>query len=246
MSSGAYVALSGLQARSAQLERLAADIANTGTTGYKAERSTTAAAERAPDAFAAMLRSAVDVADGPREVDFRPGSISSTGRDFDFAIEGRGFFTIETPDGLRYTRNGHFTRRADGVLATDEGFAVVGENGPLVLPASGSGPVSIGGDGQIRVGQTLVGRPKLTDFDEYGQLGRQDGVSFRAGAGMASTDVTTDRRLVSGALEESNVSLVERMAQMTEVTRTYEALQRGVVILMNDLDGRAINDLGKR
>jgi flagellar basal-body rod protein FlgG len=244
MSSGAYVALSGLQARSAQLERLAADLANVGTAGYKAERGTTAAAEREPDTFARILRSAVDVADGPKAVDFSPGTITTTGRDFDFAIDGRGFFTVEAPEGLRYTRNGHFTRRADGVLATDEGFAVQGENGPLTLPTT-NGPVTIGDDGQIRVGETIVGRPKVVDFDKYEQLGREDGASFRAGSGLTPTAVTSPR-LVSGALEQSNVGLVERMAQMTEVTRTFEALQRGVTILMNDLDGRAINDLGRR
>jgi flagellar basal-body rod protein FlgF len=245
MSSGAYVALSGLQARSAQLERLAADIANAGTAGYKGERSTTSAAERPRDEFETLLKSAVDVAEGPRLVDFRPGTLATTGRDLDFAIEGRGFFAVETPDGVRYTRNGHFTRRADGVLATEEGFAVIGEKGPLTLP-SGGGTLTIGGDGQIRVGDVAIGRPKIVDFDQYDQLGRQDGVSFRVGSGVTAIDATADRRLIAGALEESNVAVVERMAQMTEVTRTFEALQRGVTILMNDLDGRAINDLGRR
>lgn len=244
MSSGAYVALSGLQARAAQLERLASDLANVGTAGYKAERGTTAAAERDADAFTRALRSAVDVADGPRAVDFRPGAITTTGRDLDLAIDGRGFFAVETPDGVRYTRNGHFTRRADGVLSTEEGFAVLGDTGPLTLP-SGGGAVTVGDDGQIRVGQAPVGRPRIVDFDNYDQLGRQEGALFRPGASV-TVGAASDARLVTGALEQSNVGLVERMAQMTEVTRTFEALQRGVTILMNDLDGRAINDLGRR
>jgi flagellar basal-body rod protein FlgG len=244
MSSGAYVALSGLQARAAQLERLASDLANVGTSGYKAERGTTAAAEREPDSFAKILRSAVDVADGPHAVDFSPGAITTTGRDFDMAIDGRGFFAVETPEGVRYTRNGHFTRRADGVLATEEGFAVQGEDGPLTLPESG-GTVRVDDDGQIRVGESIVGRPRIVDFDAYGQLGRQDGALFRTGAGVTATP-STAARLVVGSLEKSNVGLVERMAQMTEVTRTFEALQRGVTILMNDIDGRAINELSRR
>jgi flagellar basal body rod protein FlgG len=235
--------LSGLQARSAQLERLAADLANVGTAGYKAERGTTAAAER-DDAFARALRSAVDVADGPRALDLRNGAIATTGRDLDFAIDGKGFFAIETTEGVRYTRNGHFTRRADGVLATEEGFAVLGETGPLALPNDG-GAVTIGNDGQILVGETPIGRPRIVDFESYDQLGRQDGAIFRSGSTVAPV-TRADARLVTGALEQSNVGLVERMAQMTEVTRTFEALQRGVTILMNDLDGRAINDLGRR
>jgi len=177
-------------------------------------------------------------------VDFRNGAIEPTGRDLDLAIDGRGFFTVETPDGVRYTRNGHFTRRADGVLATEQGFAVLGENGRLTLPPT-NGVVSIAEDGQIRVGETPIGRPQIVDFANYEQLGREEGAMFRSGAAAVATPVA-GARLVTGSLEQSNVGLVERMAQMTEVTRTFEALQRGVTILMNDIDGRAINDLGRR
>ena len=121
MSSGAYVALSGLQARAEQLNRLAGDLANIGTAGYKAERGTTAAAERPADAFGNALKSAIDVAEGPRSIDMHAGVVTTTGRDLDLAIDGRGFFVIDTPEGVRYTRNGHFTRRADNVLATGAG-----------------------------------------------------------------------------------------------------------------------------
>jgi flagellar basal-body rod protein FlgF len=246
MSSGAYVALSGLQARAEQLNRLASDLANAGTSGYKAERSTTAAAERPAEQFSKALQSAIDVADGPRSVDFRPGTITTTGRDLDLAIEGKGFFAIETPDGTRYTRNGHFTRRADGVLATEEGYAVVGENGPLALPADG-GAVRIVDGGLIVSGDTPVGRPQIVDFANYEALGREDGARFRAGATATPAVVpASGARLVAGAIEASNVSVVERMAQLTEVSRGFEALQRGVSILMNDLDGRAITELGRR
>jgi flagellar basal body rod protein FlgG len=244
MSSGAYVALSGLQARAEQLNRLAADLANAGTAGYKSERTTTAAAERAADAFARTLQSAVDVANGPRAVDFRPGAIATTGRDLDLAIDGPGFFTVETPDGPRYTRNGHFTRRADGVLSTSEGHAVLGESGPLKLP-DGTGAISVAEDGQIRVGQTVVGRPRIVEFADLTQVGREDGASFRVRGGAAVVPAT-GARLVAGALEQANVSVADRMVQLTEVTRTFEALQRGVTIMMNDLDGRVITELGRR
>ena len=144
MSSGAYVALSGLQSRAEQLNRLASDLANVGTAGYKAERSTTAAAPRPTERFSRVLESAIDVAEGPRTIDLRAGTIASTGRDLDLAIQGRGFFVVQTPDGLRYTRNGHFTRTADGTLATEEGYAVMGEKGPLVLPREGCAPEYFG------------------------------------------------------------------------------------------------------
>jgi flagellar basal-body rod protein FlgF len=244
MSSGAYVALSGLQARTDQLNRLAADLANVGTAGYKAERGTTAAAERPQDQFSTALQSAIDVAEGPRTLDFRPGAVTSTGRDLDLAIQGRGFFVVDTPEGQRYTRNGHFTRRADNVLATEDGYAVVGQNGPITLPPGG-GAITIGDDGQIQSGGTPIGKPQIVDFAGYDGLGRQDGALFRAAAGTVPVPVK-DSTLVAGAIEQSNVSLVERMASLTEVTRSFEALQRGVTILMNDIDGRAITELGRR
>jgi flagellar basal-body rod protein FlgF len=244
MSSGAYVALSGLQARTDQLNRLAADLANVGTAGYKAERGTTAAAERPQDQFSTALQSAIDVAEGPRTLDFRPGAITTTGRDLDLAIQGRGFFVVDTPEGQRYTRNGHFTRRADNVLATEEGYAVLGQDGPITLPPGG-GAITIGDGGQILSGGTPIGKPQIVDFAGRNNLGRQDGALFRAAAGTVPVPVT-DSTLVAGAIEQSNVSLVERMASLTEVTRSFEALQRGVTILMNDIDGRAITELGRR
>ncbi len=175
MSSGAYIALSGLQTRAIQLDRLASDIANVGTSGYKAERSTTEAAAR--PSFGAVLQSAIDVTEGGRMVDFRGGTIAPTGGDLDIAIQGRGFFAIETPEGTRYTRNGHFTRRADGVLATEDGDAVLGDTGPLRL--SSPGALSIDQDGQVRVGETPVGRARLVDFPSYDGLQREDGARFR-------------------------------------------------------------------
>ena len=244
MSSGAYVALSGLQARAEQLNRLAGDLANIGTAGYKSERGTTAAAERPKDAFGNALQSAIDVAEGPRSIDMHNGAMTPTGRELDLAIDGRGFFVVSTADGPRYTRNGHFTRRSDNVLVTDSGDPVMGEKGPLTLPA-GAGEIRMGEGGQLMAGGAEVGTLQIVEFVDATGLSRQDGALFRAGAGSTPTAVANPT-VVAGAIEQSNVSLVERMASLTEVSRTFEALQRGVTILMNDIDGRAISELGRR
>ena len=135
MAGGTYAALSGLRTRMEQLDRLASDIANAKTAGYKAERVTLNAAER-PD-FGRALQSAIDVAPGPGHLDFRPGSMEKTGRDLDFAIEGRGFFVVDTPQGARYTRNGNFQLAADGTVTTADGHAVQTADGPLKLPRNG-------------------------------------------------------------------------------------------------------------
>ena len=239
MSGGAYSALTGMRTRLEQLDRLAFDLANVSTAGYKTERLATKSAER--DRFALELDSAVDVLGDGVKIDFRPGTIASTGRDLDVAIDGRGFFEIETAAGMRYTRNGGFQRRADGVLATAEGEAVMGDSGEITLAP---GPVNIAADGTIKAGDAVVGRLRLVDFASEKDLIRESGARFRALTGAEPTEV--EPKVIGGALEQSNVSIVDRMAALTELTRGFEALQKGVSVLMNDLDGRAISELGKR
>ncbi len=240
MAGGIYAALSGLQSRTDRLDRLAADIANVGTTGYKSERNTNAAVER--PSFSTMLDSAVDVVSAPAIPNFRAGASAPTGRDLDLAIEGEGFFTIQTANGVRYTRNGHFSRATDGTLTTHDGNAVLGEDGPIKLPA---GPVEVSTDGTISVAGVSAGRTRLVTFADPSRLAREDGVRFRAAAGMNATPATS-AIVRTGTLEQSNVSLPECMSQLAEVSRSFEALQRGLSTLLNEIDGRAIAELGRR
>ena len=242
MAGGTYAALSGLRTRLEQLDRLAGDIANAKTAGYKAERVTTNAAER-PD-FGRALQAAVDVTPGPGHLDFRPGSMEKTGRDLDFAIEGRGFFVIDTPQGPRYTRNGNFSLAADGTVTTADGHAVQTAKGPLKMSSKANGPVSVADDGTVSVGNMPAGKLRIVDFDDYSTLEREDLGRFRAPGG--ATPTAADATVRSGMLEASNVSVVDRMVALTEVARGFEALQRGLNILSSELDGRAITELGRR
>ena len=121
MPGGVYSALSGMRLRLDDLDRIAADLANTETAGYKTERTST---ETAPRAFQTALDAAIDATRGGYKVDFRPGTMNGTGRELDVAIDGRGFFEIETPAGLRYTRGGNFVRDTDGRLTTADGPAL--------------------------------------------------------------------------------------------------------------------------
>lgn len=242
MAGGTYAALSGLRTRLEQLDRLAADIANAKTAGYKSERVTTNAAER-PD-FGRVLQAAVDVTPGAGHLDFRPGSMEKTGRDLDFAIEGRGFFVVDTPQGPRYTRNGNFSLAADGTITTADGYAVQTESGSLKVGRTG-GAISVSDDGTVTVGELAVGRLRVVDFADYDALQREDLGRFRAPATAAPVDAT-QATVRSGMLEASNVSVVDRMVALTEVSRGFEALQRGLNILSTELDGRAITELGRR
>jgi len=239
MSGGAYSALSGMQTRLEELDRVAFDLANVSTAGYKTERLAKQAAER--DEFGQMLESAVDVIATGTKIDFRSGTIATTGRDLDVAIDGRGFFVIETEAGERYTRNGSWQRRADGVIATVDGEPVLGEGGELAL---GPGAVSISPDGTVKSGDAIVGRLRVVEFASEKDLIRESGSRFRALTGAVPEDIEV--KVVAGAIEQSNVSIVDRMATLTELSRGFEALQRGVSVLMNDLDARAISELVRR
>ncbi len=239
MSGGAYSALSGMRARLEELDRLAFDLANISTAGYKTERI---AKRYDSEEFGRALDSAVDVAVADSKVDLRSGTIANTGRDMDVAVDGRGFFAIETEAGVRYTRNGAFQRRADGVLSTSDGHPVLGDDGGEIV--LGTGAVSISGDGTVKSGATIAGRLRLVDFASEKDVIRESGTRFRALAGAEPADI--EPQVIGGALEQSNVSIVDRMAALTEVSRGFEALQRGVSVLMNELDGRAISELVRR
>jgi flagellar basal-body rod protein FlgF len=239
MPGGVYSALSAMRIRLDDLDRIAADLANTETAGYKTERTST---EAAPRAFQTALDAAVDAARGGGKTDFRPGTLTSTGRDLDVAIEGKGFFEIQTPAGLRYTRGGNFVRDTEGRLTTAEGFAVMGTAGEITLPV---GPVTVMGDGNLRVGQAIVAKLKVMEFANEGDAARETGTRFRAAEGATPTEAT-GARLNGGMLEHSNASVIDRMATMTEVMRSFEGLQKGISVLMNEIDGRAINELGRK
>jgi flagellar basal-body rod protein FlgF len=239
MPGGAYSALSGMRMRLEDLDRLASDLANVNTAGYKGERISTEFSKRD---FASVLDSAIDVTQGGAKTDFRPGPITQTGRDLDVAIEGRGFFEIETPAGTRYTRSGNFTRSSEGLLTTADGMPVMGEGGEIRLAV---GAATITADGNVHVGQTLAGKLKVVAFENDADVARETGTRFRA-AGGGEPDEATNVRLFGGSLEQSNVSVVERVAVMTEVTRAFEALQKGISVIMNDIDGRAIAELGRK
>ena len=242
MAGGAYTALSGLRTRMELLDRLASDIANAKTAGYKAERVTTNVAER-PD-FGRTLQSAIDVTPGPGRLDFRPGSMERTGRDLDLAIEGRGFFVIDTPQGPRYTRNGNFSKQADGTLTTADGMPVLGQDGPLRI--TGEGPLTIDDNGTIRAGAQDVGRVRVVDFASYMRLEREDLGRFRAPEGEAVVAAPAGATVRSGLLEASNVSVADRMVAMTDIARSFEALQKGLSLLINEIHGRVATELGRR
>ena len=241
MSGSQYIALSGLRARVDELDRLASDIANVGTSGYKGERDTKAAAER--EAFDATLQTAIDTTFGGRRLDMTTGALAPTGRALDVAIDGPGFFVISTPGGARYTRNGHFTVNGDRKLITEDGAEVQGDDGKAIT-LSDDGEFHVDSDGTIWSGTTKSGQLAVVTFRDPSQLEHETGARLRAD-GQTATPVKT-AVVRGGSLEQSNVSIADRIAELTTVSRGFEALQKAISMLMNEVDGRAIDHLGRR
>lgn len=239
MAGAAYSALSGMRNRLEELDRIAVDLANLSTPGYKTERRGNASSSRS--SFESALESAVDVTSGPVKIDFRQGTIAATGRDLDAAIDGPGFFVIDGPSGPRYTRNGAFSRSVDGTLVTADGLPVHGESGPIRL---GKGPVVITGDGTVKVNNVPAGKLSIVDLPEADAI-RESGARFMARPGV-TPDPIPDARVAGGSLESANVSLVDALAHLTEVSRGFDSMQRGMSAVFNEMDDRAISELGRR
>lgn len=238
MAGGHYVALSGMRTRLDELDRLASDLANVGTAGYKGERTGHRNVPR--PAFDRALDTAIDATLGDRKLDVRPGAIEPTGRPLDVALEGDGFLVVDTPAGPRYTRNGHLSRGPEGTLITADGATVRGADGPLTV---GNGMISIDPDGTVVHDGVTVGRLAVVRFADPGALVRESGALLRTDqtpTPVASPSVRT------GSLEQANISVVDRVAELTSVNRSFQALQKAVSVLMNDVDGRAIDSFGRR
>jgi flagellar basal-body rod protein FlgF len=240
VSGGYYIALSGMRTRLDQLDRLADEIANASTAGYKGERSGYVNAPR--DTFDQTLATAIDVSTGSRSLDVRPGDVVDTGRDLDIALGGAGFLTVQTPQGTRYTRNGHLMRTTDGTLTTADGALVMGDKGPIKL---GAGEVHFDEDGTVRAGATVAGKLAIVEFDNARTLVRE-GAALLRGDGTTAPTAVKIPEVHGGSLENSNVSTVERMAELTTVARTFEALQKAISVMLNDVDGRTIDSLGRK
>ena len=175
MHSGIYTAYSGLKAQMEALDILASNLANVNTTGFKEQKAFFSALNLALDTpDATPLDSAINTHAVLSEsaMNLQDGSLVETHRDLDLALVGNGFLTVETPGGVRYTRNGNLVTDARSVLCTADGNPVLGERGRIVL---GPGKVDINQDGEILVAGTRVDRLKLASFDNPAALLREGG-----------------------------------------------------------------------
>lgn len=177
------------------------------------------------------------------KINFAQGELRRTGADYDFAVQGDGFFQIRRPNGeLGYTRNGQFQLKADRTLVTSSGMTVMGEGAPIVFP-QGSGAISINADGVIYQGDQTVAKLPIYHFKDPQKLHRI-GDGLMAPGKKGEQPVAAERPVIlSGYLEQSNVSPMTEMVNLIEVSRAYESCQK-VIQSHDDDSDKAIQILG--
>jgi len=216
MDNATYATLTRQSGLLREMQTVANNIANASTTGFRSEGVIFSEYVRAlgPDAPSLSMATAA-----VRETSQAQGAMAQTGGTFDIAIEGEGFFLIETPQGERLTRAGHFAPNADGDLVTADGYRVLDAGGAPVFVPQGVGQVGIAPDGTMSANGAPVGQIGLfLPIDPMGMI-REDGVRFRADAGY---EPALGGRMIQGFLEDSNVDPIQQITRMIEVQRAYE------------------------
>ncbi|MEL6826514.1 MAG: flagellar hook-basal body complex protein [Pseudomonadota bacterium] len=217
MSNSIYATVSRQDGLLKELQVVANNIANTNTTGYKTDRAIFAEYVMAtgPDTPSLSMGGLAG-----HNFDLTQGTVKFTGGQFDLAIQGEGFFGIETDAGQRLTRAGAFQVNADGELVAPDGARVLSNGGaPIQIPPEAEG-VTIAGDGTISADGQIIEQVGI--FIANGALQRDTDTRFTAAGGSQPAEFST---VLQGALEASNVSPVLEMARMIEVQRAYEAGQ---------------------
>lgn len=248
MDSGIYAAYTGLLARTQALDTAANNLANAGTSGFRAER----------DYFSGVLAGGVDQYPetasqvgqsvngfgvlGGNRLDLGQGELKSTGNPLDLGLKGQGFFAVQTAQGVRYTRDGAFQRSSTGVLQTTSGEPVLdAKQQPISIP---SGNIDVSADGTLSVatadGSAVVAKIGVFDFADKSSL-------VAAGANRFSADgakpIAASASIQQGSLEGANEDAVHGTMQLVLVQRQAEMMQKALSVFNNDLDKTAAEDL---
>ena len=256
MSEAMYTATSGALAYQMRLEILANNLANINTIGFKEDR--TIFRSYLPDPVDPtgqdiqetlinneivspyLLSNTLVVFEGT-EIDFSSGHLKHTGNPLNLALEGNGFFTIETPEGVQYTRNGNFALNGEGLLVTQEGLTVLGEGGEIKIDGE---DFLVDKEGNISVDGKQVDTLRIVDFAEPRSL-EKVGNSLFASVNPTPSEITAEGFTVNqGFLELSNVEPIRVMTEMLEVLRGYESYQK-VIQSVDEVTSKAIDEVGQ-
>lgn len=240
MDSGYYAAYSGLLARSQALDVAAGNLANAGTAGYRAERDYFRSAVLGPQALASQLNTTVNAYGvlGGSRLDLGQGALTPTGNPLDLAVEGDGFFAVQTAEGVRYTRDGQFERAQDGTVTTQAGEPVLdARDQPVRVPA---GEIAVGSDGAVSVNGAIAGRIGLFSLGTGTSL-TAEGANRYAASGVQPSPAAGS--IHQGALEASNQDVIGGSLQLVLMQRQAEMMQKAVSIFSSDFDKTASEDL---
>jgi flagellar basal body rod protein FlgG len=250
MIKGLYSAVSGMMMNAARQQVLSHNVANLQTPGFKQILTTaqdfmqsqpvysTGNTHNPKIDYIGLLGLGSQIS--TEYIDYEQGSFQDTGNPLDFALQGNAFFTVKTPDGNRYTRDGRFLRDSDNTLVTTEGFQVLDDAGqPILLP---DGDVGVSPEGAITVNNTAVANLGIGVFtDPRVDLQHTGGNLFTGPAASTSQDIPD---VAQGYLEASNANPSQLMTQLVEVARSYEAAQK-LVQNQDELLGKTIASLGR-
>lgn len=249
MIRGVYTIASAMLTLLRRQQAVSHNIVNVNTTGYKAERID-------PNAFSSMMLSRLGgtanqggigtigtavIPDAP-STDFTQGPLKISDQPLDVAITGDGFFQLQTPNGIRYTRDGRFGTDAQGRIVNPDGYFVLGQGGaPIQLQV---GEIAVGTDGALFVNGQQAGQIGIVTFPQTAQLVREGNNLFSAGGDAGAPVAATAAQVHQGYLEGSNADAASVMVDMMQVTRAYEAAQR-MMQMQDEQVGKAANEIGK-
>jgi flagellar basal-body rod protein FlgF len=217
-----YTAMTGAKHILEQQATTAHNLANATSTGFKAQVDSF----RAVPVVGQGMPTRAFVVDATVGADFNPGPIQATSRDLDLAIQGKGWLVVQRADGSEgYTRNGSLKVSENGLLQTASGLTVMGDGGPISIPPdvtisiAKDGTVSSVANGTLPGPSNTIGRLKLVNPPETDLVRSEDGL-FVTKSGSAEVDANVN--VVSGALEGSNVNVVDAMVTMISLARQFE------------------------
>lgn len=246
MLKGLYTAASGMLAQIAKMDVITNNLANASSTGYKGD---IASFDLSLAAFKPLMKIQLvsqflnnsPVLSIKYNTDFSAGSLQKTDNPLDIALEGSGFFVVQTPNGIRYTRNGNFSLDSQGQLVTSNGFPVLGnKGGPIILQGE---KIEINKLGEVFVDGRFVDTLRIADFSQLNFLKKEGNGLFKVEDPTVQESPATKVQVRQGFLENSNVSPVALMAELIETMRGYETYQK-VIQLFDETLGQMNNKIG--
>jgi flagellar basal-body rod protein FlgF len=249
MDSGLYAAYTGLLARTQALDTAANNLANAGTVGFRAQRDyfRSILADVGEESSASQVGGAINDFGilGGNLIDLGQGTINATGNPLDLALNGPGFFAVQTSHGVQYTRDGGFLRSDAGQLQTAQGEPVLDRAGqPITIP---TGAISIGPDGSISAttaeGSAIAGQLGVFGFPDNTALVALGTNRFAAPDGVQAAPI--DGSVQQGSLEGANLDAIHGTMQLILIQRQAEMMQKVLSVFNNDFDKTAAEDLGR-